>query len=164
MLFVANVLYLVYELRGAESNFIPVLITMYFFLNFASIISFKVITMDNSTDHSFLSIPARKFIGFLMILLVLIYVSIFFTGFGTNGIKCTAEERSKGLCFMSSFLFFWTIYVIYSLRGEEIVKIKTDNVKEIFKFTKEMALNNKKKPEFNADIMQVAQRRMFILL
>ena len=54
---------------------------------------------------------------------------------------------------MSGFLFWWTIYVIYSLRGEEIVKIKTDNVKEIFKFTKEMALDNKKKPEFNAEIM-----------
>ena len=27
-----------------------------------------------------------------------------------------------------------------------------------------MALDNKKKPEFNAEIMQVAQRRMFILL
>jgi len=65
---------------------------------------------------------------------------------------------------MSTFLFCWTIYVIYSLRGEEIVKIKTDNVKEILKFTKEMALDNKKKPEFNAEIMQVAQRRMFILL
>ena len=68
MLFVANFLYLGYELRGAKSNFIPLLITMYFFLNFASIISFKVITMDNSTDHCFLSIPARKLIHFLMML------------------------------------------------------------------------------------------------
>ena len=65
---------------------------------------------------------------------------------------------------MGAFMFLWTLYVIFSMRSDQIMSMKTENVKEVLKFTKEMALDNKKKSEFNAEKMKEAQRKMFILL
>ena len=73
---------------------------MYFLLNFASIISFRLVTMDNKNDRCLIG-KLGFLILVLMLLLVIIYVSFFFSEAGSNVIKCTEQERSKALSFMT---------------------------------------------------------------
>lgn len=136
--------------------------TMYMFLNFASIISFRLITMDKKTNQCELSSSSLKLLIVVIIFTVPMFASLLFIG--TNGVKCTYNETSKGLWLMSAFLILWTIFVIFAMRSHKVLSIKTENIKEVLKFTKEMALDNKKKTEFDAEKMQDAQKKMFILL
>ena len=72
---------------------------------------------------------------------------------GTFGIKCNENHASKSIMLMIVFFTIWNIYVISVFRTERFMSVhKSKSIKEILKFSKQMALDNKKK-EFEPDLM-----------
>ena len=83
--------------------------------------------------------------------MIALQVAVWFMG--TFGVKCDENHFSKSIILMLVFFIIWTIYVILVFRNDRFMSVhKTKSIKEILKFSKQMALDNKKK-EFDADLM-----------
>jgi len=64
---------------------------------------------------------------------------------------------------MTLFSIFWTGFVIYQFRDDEMVKLNKDAFKKIAKNSKEMALSSEKK-DFDHEAMKSDQLKMYIIL
>ena len=50
-------------------------------------------------------------------------------------------------------MLVWTIFVIKVFRNDDLIKLNKENIKSTVKFSKEMALDNKKKEKFDGEAM-----------
>lgn len=130
ILFVANIFYLVYEFDVVvKENPIWLIFSMYFLLNIASIWAFALITLDNVTGKSSISPGSQKLYKALIFLLVLVYCLCWIEG--NYGVKCSQNAYPKGLGFMSAFTIVWSIFVLYQLKNDKMLKLRKEGIKAV---------------------------------
>tara|TARA_B110000285_G_C14877231_1_gene492098 strand:- start:90 stop:305 length:216 start_codon:yes stop_codon:yes gene_type:complete len=66
---------------------------------------------------------------------------------------CTKDRSEISTYFFSIYMFVWTIFVIKVFRDDDLLKLNKENIKNTVKFSKEMALDNKKKEKFDGVAM-----------
>ena len=101
VLFVANILYLIYECSQTDIHLIFIEFSMFFFLDIASIWTFLLIHRGTAEECRCLTPNSNRIFKGLIFLLCLIYIISFFTQ--TGGIKCGNHTNSKALWVLSYF-------------------------------------------------------------
>lgn len=84
-------------------------------------------------------------------LLVIIFVACWISG--DYSVHCSSTRYPYGLVFMGLFQLVWSPFVIFKMRKSELVSVKKDGLKNIFTTSKNLALDFKKKEEFNPEEM-----------
>lgn len=83
---------------------------------------------------------------------------------GPFGHRCTVNKPPWGLAFMTAFQVLWGPFALYQMRKSELMSMNKSNLKESLKKAKTLALDNKKKKEYNEIEMKNQQVHMFIFL
>jgi hypothetical protein len=167
ILIFANFAYLLYEFNQTNKNPIPLMFTMMFLLNLASVWTFFLIDGNSATGESHMSAMGQKSFKFLIGLLIGLFVTGFF--FGTYGVQCTKDRPAKGQGAMAFFQVCWTIHVIKHFKkqkganGETMLHARSSSVKELLKTSKDLALDSKDH-EFDMAAMQDTQKKMYLVL
>jgi len=128
---------------------------MKFLLNISTIFTHQLIDEEDGPTKLHNYFTCARFV------LLLLFIAGWFPG--TFGVICDQEHMPRGLMFMTLFSMFWTVFVIYQFRDDEMVKLNKDAFKKIAKNSKEMALSNEKK-DFDHEAMKSDQLKMYIIL
>ena len=114
--------------------------------------SFDVIMMDDKTKKSSLTSAQRKGLYAMIGILCVVFISSFFLGH--YGVYCSAGTYPYGLMFMSLFQLVWSPFALYNMKTSPLMKANKEGVKEIFKTSKTLALDSKKKEEHDEEAMK----------
>ena len=107
-----------------------------------------------------------KWIKFFAAGVILVYIILWILSF--SDIKewayvCNEAEMAKGVIFIFLIFTVWTVYVIITLKSENMVGVNKDAIKNIASTSKSLALDMKKH-EYDPEAMKEGQRKMFIVL
>ena len=87
-----------------------------------------------------------KFIGFTLFALF-----IFAFSDPEHGVYCKSDRFPIGLILMSIFQLIWSPFALYTMRKSELLNANKEGLKEIFNQSKTLALDSKKKENYDED-------------
>ena len=112
MLFIANFLYLLYEVNV---NFTPVFFTMLLLTDITGVWCFLLITHNSGDEHEMMSTESNKLVKVMVSIIVVTYVVAFFLP-KHFGVKCSNEAPPLGPTAFTAFYMVWTFFTIRQLR------------------------------------------------
>jgi hypothetical protein len=119
-LFVANALYLAYEVNY---TFTPIFFTMVLLTDITGIWCFNLVMNNDQGGSKMMSAKRSKFVDFMMGTLVVIYIGSYFLP-SHWGVRCSEHAPPLGTIALTLFYIVWTFHSVSSIRNDPLLRLK----------------------------------------
>jgi hypothetical protein len=138
MLFVANGLYLAYEVNV---TFTPVYFTMLLLTDITGVWCYLLISQNDGDHRNMMKSESSKKVDFMIFCLIAAYTAAYFIP-KHYGVRCTEESPGLASLTLCVFYMLWTCYTTYCIKHDTLIDSEHKTWRELYETTKKLCLHS----------------------
>lgn len=161
LLFIANFLFLIYEVGIDWSTLTPIYFTMLLITDITGIWCYLLISQNDGDHDHMMDTKSGWFVNFMIFFLIVYYIASYFLP-EHYGVKCTERSSPLGSLVLVVFYIIWTCFTVRSIKKDPLLNVKDHSYGDLWETTKRLCFKEYE-GEYDHQNMILAQRQMFMI-